>query len=122
MTWAAEGGVLTLETTKTLDKLPYCVEGDALAYRPSDTDGLFTFHRAYRAGAPQACNQRTGKACEIGGDCVLGECVGTGSCAGQSATTCAKYQGCSWSATSCHGEVTELCTLQDFAEAHQVAR
>jgi hypothetical protein len=119
LTWKQAATTLTLTDEKGNPASPwldFCVAGDTLSYRVSGASNLLTFERVYRAGEPQPCPERSPADCESGGTCVLGRCVGTGSCSEAAGEAeCAKFQDCAWDPAACYGQAYAHCTVSDYA-------
>jgi hypothetical protein len=117
LTWSAEGNELRIVGERFGETVSFCVKDGKLSYRAEGGTNLATFERLYRTGEPQLCADRTPEDCTKGDNnsCVLGQCVGTGSCSeAGNAATCAKFQDCQWDASSCYGQVYVHCQLADF--------
>jgi hypothetical protein len=117
LTWSAKEGELSLVGEDFSVTLPFCVDNGKLSYRAKGASNLVSLERIYRTGEPQLCADRRPEDCTTGDHdtCALGQCVGTGSCSeAADAATCAKFQGCAWDASSCHGLVFVHCMLTDY--------
>jgi hypothetical protein len=115
--WTQVGNTLHFST----GTFPYCVQGDELWIGGSASDGSprvsYKFKKQSCLGAPAACSSRSAANCEIGHDCLLGQCKATAGGGQAHCSTafaqsdCSVLQGCTWNPNQCSGSASTVCDL-----------
>jgi hypothetical protein len=113
--WTTSGTTLTVSNGSLSWHLEYCVSGSTMTVRDVWSGLVFTMVPGFTSGAPMPCAARTASECTHGLWCSLGACTGATNCPRSiSETACLTHQGCSWSTTTCTGNVPATCSFSDY--------